>query len=265
MEDKSLKRCLSIAGSDCGGGAGIQADIKTFSALGCFGMSVVTSVVAESPKRVISRIDMPAKIVSEQMDAVFQDMGADAVKTGMLPNEEIIAAVAEGLRKYKPKVIISDPVMVATSGGGLMDKSAKELYVKEIFPISTLITPNIPEAEEFTGMKIESVDDMKKAAVILYEMGAKNVLIKGGHLKTPEVTDVIYTKKEFYSLVGKRIDSNALHGTGCTLSSAAAAWALRTNSIFRIVDEATAFVRGSIMNGFEEIGSLNHFHKGVKG
>ena len=200
-----MKHCLTIAGSDCSGGAGIQADLKTFSALGTFGMSVVTSVVAENTSRVLSIFDVPEEGVAAQIDAVFEDIRVDAVKIGMLPSAAIIETVAEQLRRYKPPFVVLDPVMVATSGGTLMQNEAVETLIAKLFPLADLLTPNIPEAEAICGKKIETQTDMEEAAKQICAMGAKAVLIKGGHL-TGEALDILYKHARYglYPLVGNR-------------------------------------------------------------
>ena len=191
---KNMKNCLSIAGSDCSGGAGIQADIKTFSAHNCFGMSVIVSVVAENTSRVISIHDVPPKVIKDQIDAVFEDIKVDAVKVGMLSGIETMKAAAEKLREYDPKITIIDPVMIAKGGCALMQPDALDTLIHEIIPLAYLLTPNIPEAETITGMKMESISDMKVAAEIICKMGAKNVLIKGGHLRG-EAIDILFDGK----------------------------------------------------------------------
>lgn len=221
-ENIMIKKCLTIAGSDCSGGAGIQADLKTFSAHGCYGASVITSVVAENTSRVISVFNVPAEEIEKQIDAVFEDIEIDAVKLGMLPTEEIIRAVAAKMRQYKPRCIVCDPVMVATSGDALSESGVCQAFIDNMFPIADLITPNIIEAETFLGGYLENVVNMKEAARILHEYGAKAVLVKGGHLDG-EPVDVLFDGKEYHELSARRIDSPNTHGTGCTLSSAIAA------------------------------------------
>lgn len=222
-----MKHCLSIAGSDCSGGAGIQADLKAFSAHKCYGMSVITSVVAENTSRVISVYNMPAAEVEKQIDAVFEDIRVDAVKLGMLPNAEIIEAVGERLAKYRPEIVVCDPVLVATSGDALSDGKTVSAMRKSIFPLADLITPNIPEAEAISGVKIRSLDDFDKAADVIMAMGVKNLLIKGGHfaeLGYSKCVDVLYRAGgERETFAAELVDSQNTHGTGCTLSSAIAA------------------------------------------
>ncbi len=173
----SIKKCLTIAGSDCSGGAGIQADLKAFSAHGVYGASVITSVVAENTSRVISVFNVPVSEVELQIDAVFEDVEIDAVKLGMLPTAEIIGTVAEKLRQYKPAYIVCDPVMVATSGDALSESGIDKAFIEHIFPLADVITPNIPEAEELSGINIHDIDDMLIAAKKIISNGAKNVLV----------------------------------------------------------------------------------------
>lgn len=217
-----MKKVLTIAGSDCSGGAGIQADIKTFLALGVYGMSVITSVIAENTVRVIGRQDITPELISAQLDAVFEDIGADAVKIGMLPTASCMLAVADKLKKYKPPNIVIDPVMVSTSGTDLMEPDAIDIFIRSILPLSALITPNIPEAETITGRKILSTNDMEQAAEMIHKKGARAVLIKGGHL-TGDALDILFDGVKFTYFRTERIHTQNTHGTGCTLSSAIAA------------------------------------------
>lgn len=218
-----IKRCLTVAGSDCSGGAGIQADLKTFSAHGVYGASVITSVVAENTSRVISVFNMPVREIELQIDAVFEDVPIDAVKLGMLPTAEIIKAVAEKLRQYKPAHIVCDPVMVATSGDALSENNVAGAFIKHLFPLADLITPNIVETETFLGGYIGGVPDMEEAARILCEYGAKAVLVKGGDIDGESSTDMLFDGREYTRFSARRVNSPNTHGTGCTLSSAIAA------------------------------------------
>ena len=215
-----VKKCLTIAGSDCSGGAGIQADLKTFAAHKCYGASVITSVVAENTSRVISVCNVPAEEVAKQIDAVFEDIEISAVKVGMLPTAEIIKVVAEKLAEYRPAHIVCDPVLGATSGGALTENGVIPAYIEHLFPLVELLTPNIPEAEQFSGIKINGTSDMKDAAKKISELGARSVLVKGGHLEAGSATDILLHEKEFSSIKTVKIDSPNTHGTGCTLSSA---------------------------------------------
>ena len=217
-----MKNVLTIAGSDCSGGAGIQADLKTFSAHGVFGMSVIVSVVAENTFRVIDIQDITPDMIEKQMDAVFEDIPVHAVKIGMLSTPRCMRAVAKKLQEYKPTNVVIDPVMYAKNGAALMEPSAIETLIKEIIPLADLLTPNIPEAERIAGIKINSKEDMKKAAQIIHTMGCKNVLLKGGHL-ADEACDFLYDGMNEHWFVGKKIATKNTHGTGCTLSSSLAA------------------------------------------
>ncbi len=216
-----MKKVLSIAGSDCSGGAGIQADLKTFSAHGVFGMSAVVSVVAENTFRVISIQNVDPRVVVEQIDAVFEDIGADAVKIGMLGVPEAMCAVAEKLCEYRPANVVVDPVMYAKNGAPLMEPHAISTLIERIIPLADVLTPNIPEAEKIAGMRIETVEDMRDAAKAIWGMGSRNVLVKGGHLSGRAV-DILYDGENFYEYEVERIDTKNTHGTGCTYSSAIA-------------------------------------------
>lgn len=212
---------LSVAGSDCSGGAGLQADLKTFAAHGLYGMSVVLSVVAENTQRVISSIDMPSEAIFAQFDAVFEDIVPRAVKIGMLGSSSIIESVAQSLSRYLPSNIVIDPVMFAKNGFPLMPKSIRKEFATSLIPYACVLTPNIPEASELCGFEIASLEDMKKSALMLHKMGAKSVLVKGGH-KEDFADDVLYDGKEFHIFRAKKLQSTSTHGTGCTLSSAIA-------------------------------------------
>lgn len=256
-----MKHCLTIAGSDCSGGAGIQADLKSFSANGCYGASVITSVVAENTCRVISMYNMPVCEIEHQIDAVFEDIDIDAVKLGMLPTIDIIKSVAEKLSECKA-IIICDPVMVATSGDSLSSDDTMPAMKESLFPIVDLLTPNIPEAEVISGIEIHSIEDMKRAAEIICTMGVKNVLVKGGHL-TDEAVDIFYDGSNFRSLVCRRVYTKNTHGTGCTLSSAICANIANGKDMFTAVSDAKNYVTDALKYS-EEIGKghspVNHFY-----
>lgn len=256
-----MKHCLTIAGSDCSGGAGIQADLKTFAAHGAFGMSVITSVVAENTVRVLSALDVPAQTVREQMDAVFEDIRVDAVKLGMLPSAAVMDAVADKLVQYGVRRAVVDPVMLAKGGGVLMRAEALDAMRRKIVPLSYVLTPNLPEAEALTGLKIEDEAGMAAAARALHAMGAKNVLVKGGHLMG-EACDLLFDGTSFTRYAAARIDSKNTHGTGCTLSSAIAARLARGDALPQAVAAAKEYVTEairrapSIGHGF---GPMDHF------
>lgn len=258
-----MKKCLSIAGSDCSGGAGIQADLKAFSALGTFGMSVVTSVVAENTSRVLSVFNVPADEIKKQIDAVFEDIKVDAVKLGMLPTTEIISAVADKLSQYKPPFVVCDPVMVATSGDSLTAENTVGIMKEKLFPIVDLLTPNIPEAEAISGIKIHDEKDMENAAEIIMNMGVKNVLVKGGHLKGDAV-DMLFTPKGMTAFSCERVNSPNTHGTGCTLSSAIAANLANGMTLEKAVGNAKDYITKAIEKSFtvgKGHGPVNHFYE----
>jgi hydroxymethylpyrimidine/phosphomethylpyrimidine kinase len=217
MNMNNIKKVLTIAGSDCSGGAGIQADLKTMSAQRVYGMSVITALTAQNTSGVSAIHDVPADFVGAQLDAVFTDIPPDAVKIGMVSNAAIIAAIADRLRFYGARNVVLDPVMVATSGSCLLDEQAVSALVTQLFPLATLITPNIPEAEKLSGTAICSADDMVAAAG---EIGG-NVLLKGGH-SADNADDLLFADGAATWISGERIDNPNTHGTGCTLSAAIA-------------------------------------------
>lgn len=256
-----MKTALSIAGSDCSGGAGIQADIKTMSALGVFGMSVIVSVVAENTSRVISIEDISPKVIADQIDAIFEDINVDAVKIGMLSSPECMQAVATKLKQYQPKHIVIDPVMYAKNGCPLMQENAIDALISTIIPLASLLTPNIPEAKKIAKMEIETVADMQEAAKRIVALGAHAVLVKGGHY-IGDAKDVLYDGKQFYHFVQKRIDTKNTHGTGCTLSSAIASYLALGENLESAVEKAKLYVTGAIENALEigkGCGPTNHF------
>lgn len=258
-----MRKALTIAGSDCSGGAGIQADLKTFSAHGVFGMSVITSVVAENTNRVIDIQDISPDIIKKQIDAVFEDIEVDSVKIGMLSSRECISAVAEKLIEYKPEKVVADPVMYAKGGAPLMNKNSVDLLIEKILPLSYLITPNIPEAEEISGIKINTTNDMKKAAEIIFVKGAKNILIKGGHY-IGDAEDILFDGKEFYSFKAKRINTKNTHGTGCTLSSAIASNLALGKNIYDSIKLSKDYITTAIEHSLEigkGHGPTNHFYE----
>lgn len=245
-----MKKALSIAGSDCSGGAGIQADLKTMSALGVFAMSAIVSVVAENTSRVISIQDVSVGVIKDQIDAVFEDIVPDAVKIGMLSSPECMKAVAEKIREYKPRNVVIDPVMYAKNGAPLMREDSIDALIKEIIPLADLLTPNIPEAEKIANMSINNLEDMKKAAIEICKMGAKAVLVKGGH-STDNADDLLFDGKEFTVYSGVRINTKNTHGTGCTLSSALASFLALDYPLKESVRKAKEYVTGAIENALE--------------
>ncbi len=263
-------RILSIAGSDSGGGAGIQADLKTFSALGCFGMTAITAITAQNTIGVSSIHSVPPEMLQYQIDAVMEDIGADALKVGMLNVPETVMTVANSIDKYLIKLVVFDPVMVATSGAVLIDEKAIDVLVQEMFPRSTVITPNLDEASLLVGKPLKSKKDMKAAAIKLCQMGAKSVLVKGGHLEGDIVFDLLLDSSGHeHWFEGVRIQSPNTHGTGCTLSSAIAAHLATGQTLIDSVSMARIFVREALSTGAfvktgEGSGPLNHFHSPMK-
>lgn len=217
-----MKHLLTIAGSDSSGGAGIQADLKTFAAHGTFGMSVITAVTAQNTCGVTKVQDIDCEIVQAQIEAVFDDIRVDAVKIGMVSRPEIIETIADCLLKYKPKIIVVDPVMISKSGYPLLAPEACETLIKRLLPLATLLTPNLPETEAITGMKVKNKADMLLAAEKIINLGVKAVLVKGGHLED-QADDLLFDGKQEIWFSGKRIATKNTHGTGCTLSSSLAA------------------------------------------
>ncbi len=210
-----IPRVLIIAGSDSGGGAGIQADLKTVSALGCFGMTVITALTAQNTTGVYGVVEMTPKFVAQQIEVCVTDIGCDAVKTGMLANADIIAAVAEQVRKHQLQPLVVDPVMVAKSGAPLLRPDAIEALKTLLFPLATVVTPNLHEANALTGMTIRSLDDMRQAAQVIKGFGAQCVVIKGGHLEgSGEAIDLLYDGTEFVEFRAPRYETKHTHGTG---------------------------------------------------
>lgn len=258
-----MKKALTIAGSDCSGGAGIQADLKTFSALGVFGMSAIVSVVAENTRRVIDIQDITCDIIAKQIDAVFEDIPPDAVKIGMLSSPECMQAVSVKLKEYKPANIVIDPVMYAKNGAPLMQENAENALIKIILPLADVLTPNIPEAKVITGMAIENQEDMKDAAKAIYDMGCRNVIIKGGHAEG-DATDILFDGKEYHFFQSERIDTKNTHGTGCTYSSAIAAQLALGADMKSAVEKAKNYVTMAIRHSLpigKGYGPTNHFYE----
>lgn len=257
-------RALTIAGSDTCGGAGIQADLKSFSANGVYGMSVITAVTAQNTMGVFGIQDINPEMIESQIDVIFDDIRVDAIKIGMVSKIESIKAIAKALRKVeKLPVIVLDPVMISKSGFNLLSKDAKDTLVKELFPLATLITPNLPEAEEILDIKINNLEKMKEAALKLKELGPEAVLVKGGHLEE-DATDLLFDGKNFVFLPQERINTKHTHGTGCTLSSAIAANLAKNMSIEEAVKEGKRYITVAIEHGFElgkGVGPTNHFYE----
>ena len=255
-----MKKVLTIAGSDSSGGAGIQADLKTMSALGVYGMSVITAVTAQNTTGVQDVMDVSTEIVEAQIRAVFDDIEVDAVKIGMLSNSSTIAVIQRLLVEYKAKNIVLDPVMVSKSGYFLLKQEATEA-IKDIVKISDIVTPNIPEAEVLAGFKIESRENMEKAAFKIKQLGAKSVLVKGGH-RSNDADDILLFHHSISNLKGIRINTKNTHGTGCTLSSAVASHLAKGCSIYESVILSKEYITKAIENSFDlgrGVGPVGHF------
>jgi len=258
-----VRRALTIAGSDSGGGAGIQADLKTFTAFKVFGMSVLTSVTAQNTVGVLGIHDLDPDFVYLQIKAVMEDIGADAAKTGMLSNAGIIEAVARGVRDFGIEALVVDPVMVAKSGDPLLAPEAVDALKEEILPLALVLTPNIPEAERLSGIEIRSLDDVEEAARAINSLGPQFVLVKGGHLQGDEAVDFFYADGEFCFFSSPRFETRNTHGTGCTYSAAIAANLALGKDILSAVRSAKNYITGAIRNSFDlgkGHGPLNHFH-----
>ena len=256
-EPRTYCRVLTIAGSDSGGGAGIQADLKTIAAIGCYGMSVITALTAQNTRGVTGIHAVPPAFAAEQMSAVFADIGADAVKIGMLYSAELIEIVAKQLQAYSANNIVLDPVMVAQSGDKLLQDDAIEAIKKHLMPLADVVTPNIPEAEVLLNRKLQSAEDMHGGAKALAEFGSQSILIKGGHLTENDSTDLLYLHGEdrFVMLKGERIETRNNHGTGCTLSSAIASYMARGHGI------ETALKNGKILHKPGHPGRCRIYHR----
>lgn len=258
-----MKNVLTIAGSDTCGGAGIQADLKTISAHGAYGMSVITAVTVQNTQGVFGCQDIDADIISAQIDAIFTDIfHVDAVKVGMVSQTETINAIADKLELYKPKNLVIDPVMISKSGFDLLKPEAKDALIKRLIPLATILTPNLPEAEVITGMKIETLEEMEESARKIYSMGAKNVFVKGGHLEN-DATDILFDGKTIFKFPGKRINTKNTHGTGCTISSAIASNLANGMNVEEAIKNAKEYITTAIEHSLEigkGVGPTNHFY-----
>jgi hydroxymethylpyrimidine/phosphomethylpyrimidine kinase len=237
-----LPRCLTIAGSDSGGGAGIQADLKTFAALGVYGMSALTALTAQNTVGVQAIYELPADFVGLQIDSVVTDIGVDAVKTGMLANADIIAVVAAKVQEHRLPNLVVDPVMVAKSGDPLLRADAREALIRLLLPLAVVVTPNLHEARVLTGMEIETVKDMERAAVAIHEMGPRYVVVKGGHLSAGESVDILYDGEKFTPFSSPRVETKNTHGTGCTFASAIAAGLAKGLDVGEAVRQAKEYI-----------------------
>lgn len=256
---------LTIAGFDGSGGAGIQADIKTISALGCYATSVLTALPVQNTQGVRNIFPIPVEAVSEQIEAILDDIFPDAIKIGMVHTPELVETIVKTLAKYKKVPIVFDPVMVATSGHRLIEEKTIETIIEKLFPISDIITPNMDEAAILAKMEVKNLDDMKIAGERIKELGCKNILLKGGHLETEMITSLLYNdQNDYQTFKSEKVDTKNTHGSGCTLSSAIASFIARGKSM----DEAVAFaqyyvseavLKGSDVQTGKGNGPLNHF------
>ena len=259
-------RVLTIAGSDSGGGAGIQADIKAIRAMGCFATSAITAVTVQNTIGVDAVHPVPLEILSGQIDAVLSDIGADAVKIGMLHSAEVVNIVAEKIEQYGVNNVVLDPVMVSTSGHRLIEESAIEVLKSRLMPLARVVTPNLPEAEILAGRKISSEKEFPEVANLLSQNGGVSVLLKAGHLTGDMLVDYFYNAEtyEMIALPSKRVETRNTHGTGCTLSSAFAAALARGESLTEAAKSAKLYIENAIISGAKyEIGHghgpVNHF------
>ncbi len=265
MNSATPPRALTIAGSDSGGGAGIQADLKTFAALGVFGTSAITAITAQNTLGVTAVAEVPVEVIRDQIEAVVSDIGFDAVKTGMLSSTEIVECVVEAVERLKLAPLVVDPVMIAATGAQLLRDDAVESVRERLVPWATVVTPNVPEAEVLTGVEIDSVDDMELAGGELVAMGADAAVVKGGHFDdgTGRVNDVLVTKEGTRTFTTLRIDTTSDHGTGCTFASAVAAHLAHGLGLAPAVEMSQRYVWNAIANA-DPIGGghgpLNHMY-----
>ncbi len=247
---------LTIAGSDSGGGAGIQADLKTFTAIGVYGMSVITAITAQNTVEVREVAELPVTLVRSQLDAVMSDIGAQAVKTGMLSSSELVLVVAEGIQRHGITRLVVDPVMVAKSGDRLLRDSAVQTLRDSLLPHALIVTPNVPEAEVLAGRAIVDESGMREAARAIVELGPRSVVMKGGHLQGADVLDLLFDGQAFYEFRSPRVATKNTHGTGCTLAAACAAYLALGHDVVESVRLSKEFVTGAILQSLD----LGHGH-----
>ncbi|MBU3947043.1 MAG: bifunctional hydroxymethylpyrimidine kinase/phosphomethylpyrimidine kinase [Proteobacteria bacterium] len=257
-----MKTALTIAGSDPSGGAGIQADLKTFAANGVYGTSVITAVTVQNTLKVYNVQEIKSDIVYDQIIYLFDDIHIDAVKIGMVSSIELIETIAKALKKVNSPAIVLDPVMISKSGYSLLNNDAREALVNNLFPLAEVVTPNIYEAEALAGSKISTVEDMKLAAAIILKSGAKKVVIKGGHLENKQSIDILFDGTTFKELTSTRIETKNTHGTGCTFSSAIAANLAKGMDFTKAVSNAKIYITEAIehsLNIGHGHGPVDHF------
>ena len=255
-------RAMTIAGSDSGGGAGIQADLKTFAAFGVYGTSAITAVTAQNTREVTQVLEMPAQIICDQIDAIMVDIGTDVVKTGMLFSTQIIQAVLSKIEEHQLNLVVVDPVMIAKSGHRLLQPEAVDA-LKQLLPFATVVTPNIVEAEVLAGRSINTLGEVREAARVIHALGPKAVIVKGGHLSGNEVVDLLFDGQDFTQVVGERVRSDNTHGTGCTFAAAVAAGLSKGVVVQQALTDAKQYVSAGIRHSFyigAGHGPLNHFY-----
>ncbi len=251
---------LTIAGSDCSGGAGIQADIKTMTANGVYAMSAITALTAQNTTGVYGIMESTPEFLANQLDCIFTDIYPDAVKTGMVSSADLIEVICNKLIQYNAKNIVVDPVMISTSGSKLLADEAMETLQKRLLPLATVITPNLPEAHALCGIHVRNADDMKKAAQAIYEKFGCNVLVKGGHTIN-DANDLLYDGENYTWFYGQRIDNPNTHGTGCTLSSAIASNLAKGKDLKTAIENAKKYISGALADNMDlgkGSGPLNH-------
>lgn len=259
----TIKQVLTIAGSDSGGGAGIQADIKAMSANGVFAMSVVTAITAQNTEEVTDVFELPVSIIAAQIDAVFDDFDVAAVKTGMLSSAAVVEMVANMLKPQNVAHLVVDPVMISKSGHRLLKPDGIEAVKTRLLPLASVVTPNVHEAQQLSGLEIKSLADARRAAKIIHGFGCKHVLIKGGHLLTERATDLLYDGRFFNVFKGEFIETPHTHGTGCTFASALAAQLARGKAMPDAVQGAKNYVTEAIRHGLaigHGKGPTDHFY-----
>jgi hydroxymethylpyrimidine/phosphomethylpyrimidine kinase len=262
-----MPRALTIAGSDSGGGAGLQADLKTFAALGVYGMSAITSITAQNTVGVQGVFDLPPEFIALQIHSVVTDIGVDAVKTGMLSNAGIIRVVADSVREHSLPNLVVDPVMIAKSGDALLRPEARDALIEHLLPLAKVLTPNLYEAQVLSGLTIETFEDMKRAAEAIHVLGPQYVVVKGGHLtadpgETGRAKDLLFDGRQFVILEEERLSTPHTHGTGCTFASAIAAGLARGLSVEEAAQEAKAYITEAIRHALplgHGHGPTNHF------
>jgi hydroxymethylpyrimidine kinase/phosphomethylpyrimidine kinase len=256
-----LTTALTIAGSDSSGGAGIQADLKTFTALKVYGMSAITAVTSQNTLGVSAVRVLPPETVATQIDAVFNDISVNAVKSGMLASAAIIEVVADRLQEYEPGYYVLDPVMVSESGQSLLDEDAIDTIKSKLFPLALVVTPNKSEAEVFSGKTIETVADMEEAARAIYDFGPAYVLVKGGHVGGSEATDVLFDGIKCYPFTSPRVKTKHTHGTGCTFASAMTAFLAKGFELSEAIPKAKFYLHNALQQGLDigkGPGPVNH-------